>query len=254
MAEQGRGRGRPPKDEATRKSEPLSIRLTPELRARLDEERMSDDPARTLSKEIELRIEESFDFDKAVEQQLGGSDLYYCLLRLVAQQINIIEHQTGRRFVENRFTFDQVKAAINTILDHFKPPGASSPPEFLTGLLDERAITLLGKRAALLALAQLEIAEMSAERKIVLRSIPVKREEDSRKNSGDLLVLPDFVNPIAASRRLSQWMQKSALQNWSKIGAERRRPPLKSQQRNPGESPNDRSRSQARCSNVGAQV
>jgi hypothetical protein len=30
------------------------------LRARLETERMADDPKRTLSKEIELRIEESF--------------------------------------------------------------------------------------------------------------------------------------------------------------------------------------------------
>jgi hypothetical protein len=182
-------RGRPLKDEAGRKSEPVSIRLTPELRTRLEAERMSADPERTLSQEIDLRIRESFDLDLSIKKTLGGAD-YYWLLRLVAQETVFIEHQTSRRFVEDRFTFDQVKAAINTILDHFKPPGASSPPERLTALLDERAITLLGKRAALLKLTQLELAKMS---------------------SGDLPVLPDFVDPIAASRHLSRWMQKSAI-------------------------------------------
>jgi len=183
-------RGRPLKDEASRKSEPVSIRLTPELRSRLEAERMSADPERTLSQEIDQRIRESFDLDKSIKKELGGADRYYWLLRLVAQDIVFLEHQTGRRFMEDRFTFDQVIAAINTILDHFKPPGASSPPERLTGLLDERAITLLGKRTALLTLSQLELAKMS---------------------DGDLLILPDFVDPIAASRHLSQWMQKSAI-------------------------------------------
>jgi hypothetical protein len=182
-------RGRPLKDEASRKSEPVSIRLTPELRARLEEERKSADPERTLSQEIDMRIRESFDLDRSIKKMLGGVD-YYWLLRLVAQEIVFIEHQTGRRFVEDRFTFDQVKAMINTILDHFKRPGVSSPPERLTALLDERAITLLGKRAAVSALAQLELAKMSGV---------------------DLLILPDFVDPIAASRHLSQWMQKSAI-------------------------------------------
>jgi hypothetical protein len=183
-------RGRPLKDEASRKSEPVSIRLTPELRSRLEAERMSADPERTLSQEIDQRIRESFDLDKSIKKELGGADRYYWLLRLVAQDIVFLEHQTGRRFMEDRFTFDQVIAAINTILDHFKPPEASSPPERLTGLLDERAITLLGKRTALLTLSQLELAKMS---------------------DGDLLILPDFVDPIAASRHLSQWMQKSAI-------------------------------------------
>jgi predicted DNA-binding protein len=207
-----RRRGRPPKSEATRKSEPVSIRLTPELRARLDEERMSDKPSRTLSQEIEMRIEESFYFDNRLKQLLGGADYYYFLLRILAQQIAFIEHQTGRRFVEDPFAFDQVKAAIDTILDHFKPPGPLSPPEHLTSVIDERSITLLGKRAALLALAQLEIAKMS---------------------SGDLPFLPDSVNPNAASRRLFQWMQKSALaeleEDWRQTTAIARKPRRKPQ-------------------------
>ena len=110
-------RGRPLKDEASRKSEPVSIRLTQELYSRLEAERMSADPERTLSQEIDQRIRESFDLDKSIKKELGGADRYYWLLRLVAQDIVFLEHQTGRGFMENRFTFDQVIAVINTILD-----------------------------------------------------------------------------------------------------------------------------------------
>jgi hypothetical protein len=183
-------RGRPLKDEASRKSEPVSIRLTPELRARLESDRLREIPPRTLSQEIDQRIRESFDLEKSIKKELGGADRYYWLLRLFAEDIRFIEDQTGQRFVEDRFTFDQVRAVINTFLDHFKPPGASLPPERLTCLLDQRAITLLGKRAALLTLTSLELAKMRTD---------------------DLLVLPDFVDPIAASRHLSRWMQKSAI-------------------------------------------
>jgi hypothetical protein len=183
-----RGRGRPAKDEASRKSEPVSIRLTPDLRTRLESERLSADPQRTLSQEIELRIRESFDLDKSIKQLLGGAD-HYWLIRILAQQIVVIEHQTARHFWEDRFTFDLVKASTNTILDHFEPAGASSLPERLS-LLDASAIKGLGKQLALLALASLELGATC---------------------SGDVLVLSDFVDSIAAGRQLFPRMTKSAL-------------------------------------------
>jgi hypothetical protein len=85
----------------------------------------------------------------------------------------------------------------------------SPPPEHLTDILDEQAIALLGKRAALLALAQLELAK-----------------------TRDLPFFPIFVNPNAASRRLSQWMQKSALaeleEDWRRTKAAAKTPAKKS--------------------------
>jgi hypothetical protein len=185
-------RGRPPKDEASRKSEPVSIRLTPELRNRLEAERTSADPQRTLSQEIELRIRESFDLDKSIKELLGGAD-HYWFMRFVAQQLIIMEHQTGRKFLKDRFTFDQVKDSINTILDYYKPRGASSPPEHLTQL-PEGAIRELGKRSALLMLSSLKLAEMRRD---------------------NLLVLPDFVDPIAASQHLP--MRKNPIEELNEI-------------------------------------
>jgi hypothetical protein len=195
-------RGRPSKNEASRKSEPVSIRLTPDLRARLEAERTSADPQRKLSQEIELRVRESFDLDKSIKKLLGGA-AHYWLMRLVVQQLIVVEHQTGRKFLEDRFTFDEVKAAINTVLDHYRPPGTSSPPEHLADL-PERAKKELGKRSALLTLSSWKLAE--------------KRRDN--------FVLPDFVDPNAGAQHLR--LQKNPIEELSEIWQRERNPPMKS--------------------------
>jgi hypothetical protein len=190
-------RGRPLKPEASRKSEPVSIRLTAELRARLDAERTSADPPRTLSQEIEQRIRESFDFDKSIQKLLGGNDYHYWLLRIIAQQMALLEYQTGRRFVKDRYTFNQVKLTINTILDRLKPAGRAAAPEHLTKSgLSKAAVSEYGKRLALLALAPIELA-------------PTQRQT--------MLVLPDFVDPIAAGEHLSPLLNRSAINELNEI-------------------------------------
>lgn len=193
-------RGRPPKDKTIRKSEPVSIRLTPYLRDRLEAERTSADPQRTLSQEIELRLRESFDFDKAIQKLLGGNDYHCALLRFVAEVIVIIEVQTGLHFVRDRFTFDHVKAAINTILDRFKPSTRSSLPDRLSVLKElagEQAVKELGKRLALLMLVPIELG--------------LKHREDL------LITLPDFQDPIVSSRHLSALMRKPVIEELNEI-------------------------------------
>jgi hypothetical protein len=207
-------RGRPPKDEASSKSKPVSIRLTPELRTRLEAERTSAAPERSLSQEIELRIRETFDFDKSMQKLLGGSDYHYWLLRIVAEQIVSIEYHIGRQFLKDRFTFDQVKSAINTILDHFKPRGRSSPPERLTSVFEEQAIREFGKRLALLALVPIALA-------------PKHRE--------NVLVLPDFVDPIAASQHLL--VRKNPIEELNEIWERERRPEERTGSTKPRRSP-----------------
>jgi hypothetical protein len=165
------------------------------LRARLEEERKNTapEPERTLSQEIELRIRESFDFDKSKWQLLGGTR-HYWLVRLVADVIVQTEYQTGRRFLSDRFTFDLVKNAIATVLDHSRPAGMSAPPEHLIALLGEEATKTLGKNIALLALAAIELAPM---------------------HGFDLPVLPDTFDPNAAARRIPA-MRKSAVEELNK--------------------------------------
>jgi hypothetical protein len=197
-------RGRPPKPEASRKSEPVSIRLTSELRARLEEERTSADPPRTLSQEIEQRIRESFDFDKSIQKLLGGNDYHYWLLRIIAQQMILLEYETGCQFVKDRYTFNQVKLTINTILDRLKPAGRAAAPERLTkGGLSKAAVSEYGKRLALLTLTTIELA-------------PTRRQT--------MLVFPEFVDPIAASQHLSPLLNRSVINELNEIWRREQKP------------------------------
>ena len=189
-------RGRPLKPEASRKSKPVSIRLTSELHACLEAERTSGDSPRTLSQEIELRIRESFDFDKSTRKLLGGNDYHYWLLRIIAQEIAFLEHQTRRRFVKDRYTFDQVRLAINTILDRLKPAGRAAAPEHLTKTFSRAVVSEFGKRSALLALAPIELAP---------------------KHRQTMPVLSDFVDPIAASEHLSPLLNRSVINELNEI-------------------------------------
>jgi hypothetical protein len=189
-------RGRPSKPEADRKSEPISIRLTPGLRDRLEKERTKVEPPQTLSQEIEARIRESFELDGSIHQFLGGYDYHYWLLRVIAELIVLIEHELGRKFVNDRFTFDQVKLAINTILDRFEPGGISSPPELLTRILDEQSINELGKVRALMSLVGIELAP---------------------RHGKNMHVLEDFVNPILASKHLAPLIRKPVIKELNEI-------------------------------------
>jgi hypothetical protein len=196
-------RGRPSISETLRKGAPVGIRLAPELRARLEVERTSADPPRTLSQEIELRIRESFDLDKSMQKLLGGNDYHYWLLRIIAEKIACLEYQTGRRFVKDRYTFDQVKLLINTILDRFKPAGRAVAPKQLTKSgLSKAAVSKYGKGLALLALAPIELA-------------PKQRPK---------MVLPDFVDPIAASQHLSPLLNRSVIDELNEIWRREQKP------------------------------
>jgi hypothetical protein len=189
-------RGRPRKPESARKSEPVSIRLTPELRARLEEERTKANPAQTLSQEIEMRLRESFDFDRSMQKLLGGHDYHYWLLRVIAEVIVSIEYDCKRQFVNDRYTFDHVKYAVDTILDRFEPEEISSPPEHLARVLEEQATKEFGKRRALLALVGIELAP---------------------KHRGNVLVLTEFVDPIAASKHLAPLIRKPVIKELNEI-------------------------------------
>jgi hypothetical protein len=189
--------GPQPKDAASKRSVHVGLRITPQLKERLAVEAEKSD--HSLSKEIELRIKESFDLDKSIYKLLGGHDYHYWVFRLLAEVIVLIEHQTVRHFVSDRFTFDQVKAATITVLDCFKPGGRSSPPKSLNVLRElagDQAVKELGKRFALLALAQLEVGLNPRQ---------------------EVTALPDFLDPMVASRHLSKLMQKPVIEELIEI-------------------------------------
>lgn len=178
-------RGRPRKDEASRRDVQISFRASQRLRDQLVEAaRHTGDAERSLSQEIELRLRASFKTGAKLKEQLGGP-LLYQLFRIVAQNIRVIESQSGRWF-ENRFAFDEAKSCINTLLDHLRPRGRRRVPQHL------RSDPHYGRRVAQHSLFILEAA---------------LRDPDWWERQPQI---PGFVDPIVASTPFAGRLTKSA--------------------------------------------
>jgi hypothetical protein len=125
--------------------------MTPDLRRRLEEASAAHDPSLSLSQEIDRRLRLSFDsVEEKIVERFGGSDTYQ-LLRALSEQIKAIEKQTGRRWWRDRYTFDECQAMITENLRRLRPTGRRIVPKGPAGAPG------LGKRTALIALAELEL-------------------------------------------------------------------------------------------------
>ena len=86
--------GRPRKDEDSRKSAHLSIRISAKVRAALDEARRQPEGKRSLSQEIELRLLQSFEMDEQIKKRFGGNHTYLHFANSTAERIRSIETST----------------------------------------------------------------------------------------------------------------------------------------------------------------
>jgi hypothetical protein len=164
-----RQRGRPPLKEKDRKSEPVGIRLTKELRDQLEDARRQGNVERSLTQEIVLRLRESFEREKEIERRFGGWGTAR-LLEILAERIRSIEISTGGidqpgkppvpklRWFDNRFTYDQVRSMIDKVVDHFKPSGRRTIPKLMREPSLKKDAENLGRYNALLALSSWESA------------------------------------------------------------------------------------------------
>jgi hypothetical protein len=149
-------RGRPPKSEADKKGVQLSIRMSTRLREELEQARRKN--AASLNEEIGQRLELSFELSKRF-----GSPGTYSFCRLVAEGIQLIEHNCSRgeeTWLRNRFIFDQVTSLIDVMLDHFKPKGGRAKPKHLNKQFAEN----VGKQIALYLLQGLQITNPEIHR------------------------------------------------------------------------------------------
>ena len=119
-------RGPKPKDPSVNKSRPVSIRLTPALKERLELERKIE--GRPLSQEIELRLRQSFEAEQKLEERFHGRRIYK-VMQLIADQIEYLEKVFGRSCWEDPFLFDQVVISVKTILGYLRPKGRKLLPE-----------------------------------------------------------------------------------------------------------------------------
>jgi hypothetical protein len=127
-----RPRGRPPMKESERRSHQMAIRFTKSLRKQL--EQSSRHNGTTLTEEIEGRLRRSFDLDEGISKRFGR-DGVYAFLRLISEGILEVERACQgndgepRRWLEDRFTFDQVVSMIKHLLKGLKPDGDMVIPD-----------------------------------------------------------------------------------------------------------------------------
>ena len=105
-------RGRPPLKGQPKRSS-FNTRIRTELKERL--ESAAGDAGRSLSEEIEFRLERSFREDDARVQEFGGRWAYE-LFRLLAAAARNVSARMGEDWLENEQAYDQVRLAIGVIM------------------------------------------------------------------------------------------------------------------------------------------
>ncbi len=107
-----------------KKASPTGFRPTPRLRSAL--EKMSKENGRSLSQEIESRLETSFH----AEREYGGAQ-QQALFRALAAVASVIEERTGKRWIEDWWTAVAVSTAWRDLVREFRPgPDKVLEPNF----------------------------------------------------------------------------------------------------------------------------
>jgi hypothetical protein len=118
------GGGRKPQGD-TSKSATLSIRITPDLRAALEREAARS--KRKLSMEVEMRLKRSLERPKTLERLLPSHNL--ALGSSISQIAQRIEGRTGHRWLEDAFSREALKSAVEIFLSQIAPTGEIRVPE-----------------------------------------------------------------------------------------------------------------------------
>ena len=126
-----RKRGRPPLKASGAKRSSFNTRLTPQLKERLVAE--AAEVGRSLSEEIETRLERSFQIEEAVEQALRvvneekykafGDEARYRVMQFLASNWNLIEQKFGRKASEDIPTALVVSGVFKEFINQYGPEG-----------------------------------------------------------------------------------------------------------------------------------
>jgi hypothetical protein len=121
--------GRPRKSEQKGKTAVIGARITPVLRAEIDQAAKAN--GRSLSDEIEDRLRRSLNLDADREKLFSkfGDKPTYAMCRLLAEIMREVSNSAGRKWLADPWTYDQVRAGIAAILSDLRPTGNSEPPE-----------------------------------------------------------------------------------------------------------------------------
>jgi len=83
-------------------------------------EEAAEETGRSLSQEIEFRLEQSFSNEEAKYETFGGKHTY-SLMRLLGSAVSLVETGTGKKWRDDRLTYRQAKATIDKLLDGLGP-------------------------------------------------------------------------------------------------------------------------------------
>src|SRR5215208_4440886 len=120
------GAGRKPQGEYAGKSATFTTRIQPELRADLDKSAKRN--KRSLSQEVERRLRESFEVPGKIARDFGPKHIA-ALAWLVSHVGQGVELMTGAKWLEDRFTSEAFRSAINILLDGLAPETEIAVPE-----------------------------------------------------------------------------------------------------------------------------
>jgi hypothetical protein len=140
--------GRPPKG----KRGNFTFRVTEKLRSQLISE--AEASGLSVSEEIERRLDQSFN-DAAIRDLLGGSHTN-ALILTIAAAIQVVEIESGKKWIEDHDTNLAMRAAVNGVMEllNTPPENAEHVSDSLAGgLLNFLKPNLAGTRAAKNAVA-----------------------------------------------------------------------------------------------------
>lgn len=138
MTETKRKPGRPGRPRTVGERVPLGLRVTPELKAKLDS--AAKDSGRSQSQEVELRLEQSLRSEGTLYDALDlayGRELTAVVLTL-ARALHFSGTRTAfvskfteegiEKWMSNPYAFDQAISAANVVLEAFRPEGKVEVP------------------------------------------------------------------------------------------------------------------------------
>jgi hypothetical protein len=114
------GGGRKPRGPFKGKSTTLTTRITPETRAAM--ERAAQKSGRSVSQEVERRLDESLRNDRNRRSDVRA------LAEAVAMIAEKVEIATGKNWLQDAFTGEALRLAIEVLVRHFAPHSARVIP------------------------------------------------------------------------------------------------------------------------------
>ncbi len=137
--------GRRPLPPQKRRRASMGFRPTPEVRRQLEQTASANH--RSLSQEIEARLELSFARESAKVETLGG-DATYAVAHALAAAAAAVSKKTGSSWLEDAGAYREAEKAIFLLLEAFRPGREGSFPTF--GLGVEVAVQILREHADVL--------------------------------------------------------------------------------------------------------